>query len=118
MTMVGLWSNLTHPKDFPISLWLTHFSDLIGATHEPNFSFWGPDHIATDGFRQLAEWGSTSGLESELKLKAKHLRTFIKAAGLWYPNVNGNTSATFRSAFNRKISIQFSFSTRNFVSHN
>uniref|UniRef100_A0A1B0D368 Reelin domain-containing protein n=1 Tax=Phlebotomus papatasi TaxID=29031 RepID=A0A1B0D368_PHLPP len=52
----GIWSNETHPKDYPFAVWLTHFSDVIGATHETNFSFWGENHIATDGFRNLAEW--------------------------------------------------------------
>ncbi|KAF2905119.1 hypothetical protein ILUMI_01056 [Ignelater luminosus] len=92
----GIWSNKTHPKDFPFSLWLTHFSDVIGATHERNFSFWGEGHIATEGFRSLAEWGSVRLMESELKAQAKYLRTIIKAAGLWYPKVNTNTSAIFR----------------------
>ncbi|XP_051166225.1 spondin-1 [Leptopilina boulardi] len=96
MIMEGIWSNNTHPKDFPFSLWLTHFSDVVGASHETNFSFWGRDHTASDGFRQLAEWGSASGLEAELKSQARHLRTYIKAAGLWYPNVNTNTTANFR----------------------
>ncbi|XP_015171826.1 PREDICTED: spondin-1 [Polistes dominula] len=96
LTFEGIWSNQTHPKDFPSSAWLTHFSDLIGASHETEFSFWGRDHIATDGFRQLAEWGSASGVENELRSQATKLRTLIKAAGLWYPNVNTNTSTSFR----------------------
>ncbi|EZA49891.1 hypothetical protein DMN91_012061 [Ooceraea biroi] len=96
LTMEGIWSNRTHPKDFPFSAWLTHFSDVIGASHEPNFSFWGRDHIATDGFRQLAEWGSATGVEAELRERARHLKTLIKAAGLWYPNVNTNTTTSFR----------------------
>ncbi|XP_032663851.1 spondin-1 isoform X1 [Odontomachus brunneus] len=96
LTMEGIWSNRTHPKDFPFSAWLTHFSDVIGASHEPNFSFWGRDHIATDGFRQLAEWGSATGVETELRAKANQLKTLIKATGLWYPNVNTNTSTSFR----------------------
>ncbi|XP_046594734.1 spondin-1 [Neodiprion lecontei] len=92
----GIWSNRTHPKDFPFSTWLTHFSDLIGASHEPRFSFWGREHTATDGFRQLAEWGSVSGVEAELRTKTKHLRTLVKASGLWYPRVNTNTTTSFR----------------------
>jgi hypothetical protein len=96
MILEGLWSKVTHPKDFPESIWLTHFSDVVGASHETNFSFWGREHIATDGFRQLAEWGSTSGLEGELRINSKYLRTYIKAPGLWYPNVNNKTSAVFK----------------------
>lgn len=100
--MEGIWSNITHPRDFPFSAWLTHFSDLIGASHESDFSFWGHNHVSTDGFRQLAEWGSASGLESELRAKSQHLRTLVKAAGLWYPNVNTNTTTSFR--YKNKIS--------------
>lgn len=96
MIFEGIWSNKTHPKDFPFSLWLTHFSDVIGASHEKNFSFWGEGQIASEGFRSLAEWGSVRLLETELRAKSKYLRTIIKAAGLWYPNVNTNTSANFR----------------------
>jgi spondin-1 len=52
----GIWSNETHPKDYPFAIWLTHFSDIVGASHDASFSFWGENHIATDGFRSLAEW--------------------------------------------------------------
>ncbi|XP_050298607.1 spondin-1 [Anthonomus grandis grandis] len=92
----GIWSKKTHPKDYPFSLWLTHFSDVIGASHERNFSFWGEGQIASEGFRSLAEWGSPRMLETELRAKAKYLRTIIKAAGLWHPNVNTNTSTNFK----------------------
>ncbi|XP_030767480.1 spondin-1 isoform X2 [Sitophilus oryzae] len=92
----GLWSKETHPKDFPTSLWLTHFSDVIGASHERNFTFWGEGQIASEGFRSLAEWGSVRLMEIELRAKAKYIRTIIKAAGLWHPNVNTNTSTNFK----------------------
>ena len=91
----GIWSNETHPKDFPEAVWLTHFSDLIGASHRKNFTLWARDQIATDGFRQLAESGSTSGLEGELNLKAMSFKSFIKVPGLWYPNINSNSSTSF-----------------------
>lgn len=59
MVFEGLWSPQTHPKDFPTqALWLTHFSDVIGATHLKNFSFWGEGQIATDGFRCSSERGA------------------------------------------------------------
>ncbi|KRT84807.1 hypothetical protein AMK59_501 [Oryctes borbonicus] len=97
MIFEGIWSNRTHPKDFPFSLWLTHFSDVIGASHERNFSFWGEGQYATEGFRSLAEWGSVRLMETELRAKSRYLRTIIKAAGLWYPNVNTNTTTTFKT---------------------
>lgn len=93
----GIWSNETHPKDFPFAIWLTHFSDVIGATHDTNFTFWGENHIASDGFRSLAEWGSPTALEAELRTRGPRLRSLVKAPGLWYPHVNTNTSSTFRT---------------------
>lgn len=96
MVFEGLWSPQTHPKDFPVqALWLTHFSDVIGATHRKNFSFWGEGEIATDGFRSLAEWGSVGLLERELRQRGAVLRSVVKAAGLWHPRLNENTTATF-----------------------
>ncbi|XP_068628147.1 spondin-1 [Battus philenor] len=96
MVFEGLWSPQTHPKDFPVqALWLTHFSDVIGATHPKNFSFWGEGQIATDGFRSLAEWGSVGLLERELRQQGRLLRSVVKAQGLWHPRVNTNTSAVF-----------------------
>ncbi|KAL0884286.1 hypothetical protein ABMA27_016271 [Loxostege sticticalis] len=96
MVFEGLWSPQTHPKDFPTqAMWLTHFSDIIGATHPTNFSFWGEGKIATDGFRSLAEWGSIGLQERELRQQGKILRSIIKAQGLWHPKVNSNTSAAF-----------------------
>lgn len=41
----GIWSNETHPRDYPFAVWLTHFSDVIGASHDTNFSFWGENHV-------------------------------------------------------------------------
>lgn len=106
----GIWSNETHPKDYPFAVWLTHFSDVIGASHETNFSFWGENHIATDGFRMLAEWGSVRLLEQELRAKGSRLRTLIKAAGLWYPRVNANTTSNFRvDRKHHKISLASMF---------
>lgn len=92
----GLWRNETHPKDFPKSLWLTHFSDVVGGTHGRNFSFWGEGQIASPGLKQLAEWGATRIIDSELRSKSRYFRSLIKASGLWYPNVNANTSSNFR----------------------
>lgn len=73
----GLWSNITHPKDFPFSLWLTHFSDIIGGSHGPNFTVWREGGIATNALRQLAEWGSVRALEQELRLKVRFINNIL-----------------------------------------
>ena len=52
---------------------------------------------ASKGLAQVAKWGSPRVLESELKAESRHIRTIIKARGLWFPNVNGKTFAVFRT---------------------
>lgn len=58
---------------------------------------WEAGGYASKGLTQVAKWGSPRMLESELKAESKHIRTIIKARGLWHPNVNGNTFAIFRT---------------------
>lgn len=112
VTFEGLWSKYTHPKDFPNNAYLSHFSDIIGASHSADFRIWEYGGYATEGVRQVAEFGITKKLESELKAESNKIRylplclscnandifcrTIIKARGLWYPNLNGKTFAVFR----------------------
>ncbi|EEC16558.1 F-spondin, putative [Ixodes scapularis] len=96
MTFEGLWSRYTHPKGFPDNEWLTHFSDIIGASHAADFKMWEYEGFASEGVKSVAEHGATKKLESELKAESGKIRTIIKARGLWYPNVNGKTFAVFR----------------------
>ncbi|XP_019884984.1 spondin-1 isoform X2 [Camponotus floridanus] len=105
VTFEGLWSRNTHPKDFPSKEWLIRFSDVIGASHTDNYSFWrysnngisnGHTDMASIGLRQVAEAGTTRKLESELKNQSDHIRTIIKARGIAFPNVTGRTFAVFR----------------------
>lgn len=93
----GLWSKETHPRDFPSSEWLLHFSDVIGASHSANYRVWEKGALASKGLEQVAKWGSPRLLESELKASSKQIRTIIKARGLWHPNVQGKTFAIFRT---------------------
>ena len=46
-----------------------HFSDVIGASHSPDFSFWLHNEEASDGLQLLAEAGDTQQIETELKEK-------------------------------------------------
>ncbi|KAF2898041.1 hypothetical protein ILUMI_08137, partial [Ignelater luminosus] len=96
VTFEGLWSRNTHPKDFPSDKWRTRFSDVIGASHTTDYSFWSYGEFASEGLREVAENASTRTLESELKAKSDHIRTIIKARGISYPNVTGKTFAVFR----------------------
>ncbi|KAG5337853.1 SPON1 protein, partial [Acromyrmex heyeri] len=96
VTFEGLWSRNTHPKDFPSKGWLIRFSDVIGASHTGDYRFWHHYGIASTGLRQVAEFGATRKLESELKDRSEQIRTIIKARGISYPNVTGKTFAVFR----------------------
>ncbi|XP_039278988.1 spondin-1 isoform X2 [Nilaparvata lugens] len=96
VTFEGLWSRHTHPKDFPTNSWLTRFSDVIGASHTSNYSFWEYGGLASGGLRQVALNGATKQLEAELKQESQNIRTIIKARGISYPNVTGKTFAVFR----------------------
>lgn len=96
MIFEGLWSQQTHPKDFPSTLQLTHFSDIIGCTHSKNITMWAEGQYASEGLRQVAEFGSSSIMESELLDKKSYLRSLIKIPGLWYPKMNSNATKKFR----------------------
>ena len=96
MIFEGLWSKYTHPKEFPHQDSLTHFSEVIGASHASTFRMWEYGGYASEGLRQVAEQGVTKKLESELKSESDKIRTIIKARGLWTPNLNGKTFAVFR----------------------
>ena len=49
----GLWSKETHPRDFPTSEWLLHFSDVIGASHSADYKVWQKGGIASKGLEQV-----------------------------------------------------------------
>jgi hypothetical protein len=76
LTFEGLWSPLTHPKEFPADAWSAHFSDIVGASHSPTFKFWEQNEPASEGLRQLAEIGDSKDLERELKDEVKFILSF------------------------------------------
>lgn len=92
----GRWSRHTHPKDFPANSWKTYFSDIIGASHTNEYSFWKYGEFASEGLQEVAEHGSTRTLEAELKNRSDEIRTIIKARGIAHPNVTAKTFAVFR----------------------
>lgn len=46
---------------------LTHFTDWLGASHSRKYMMWGVGDIATDGLKEIAEWGNTYTGEGEMK---------------------------------------------------
>ncbi|VDN37616.1 unnamed protein product, partial [Cylicostephanus goldi] len=95
MEFIGIWSKETHPKDYPTLEHLTHFTDMLGASHSKNYSLWKIGEVSTDGMKEIAEWGNTFKAEAEAKEKAAEVRTLMKVKGLWYPEVQSRTKANF-----------------------
>ncbi|KAL3119256.1 hypothetical protein niasHT_000200 [Heterodera trifolii] len=93
---VGIWSKETHPKDYPTLEHLTHFTDVLGASHSKHYRLWRFGDIASDGLKEIAEWGNTYKGEAEMKANASEVRTIVKMKGLWYPEVQGRTNGHFR----------------------
>jgi len=57
------WSSATHPPALPPN---SHFSPLIGATHNPSVFVWSPGVLASAGVQQMAETGDSSVLSNEV----------------------------------------------------
>ncbi|RVE48406.1 hypothetical protein evm_006967, partial [Chilo suppressalis] len=110
VTFEGLWSRNTHPRDFPPESAQAHFGDVIGASHTAQYRVWQEGRVASAGLRRLAEDGTTTALEKELKSESDHIRTIIKARGISWQQVAGfgtpNTFAVFRvDARNHLVSL-------------
>jgi hypothetical protein len=58
------WSSKTHPKDFPL---LAHFSPVIGATHNADYSPFREGTAATPGLEHLCEEGKHQPLGEEIR---------------------------------------------------
>lgn len=82
VTFTSSWSQQTHPYEYPIGS--SHFSGLIGATHNALVNFWQSGEIATNGIENMAESGSKSLLITEINFQidngnAQHL---LSAGGI------------------------------------
>ncbi len=58
VTFTSTWSQQTHPHEYPAGF--SHFSGLIGATHNALVNFWQLGEVATNGIESMAETGSKS----------------------------------------------------------
>ncbi|KAL0839460.1 hypothetical protein ABMA28_016170 [Loxostege sticticalis] len=110
VTFEGLWSRNTHPHEFPPETARAHFGDVIGASHTAQYRVWQEGRVASSGLRRLAEDGTTTALEKELKAESDHIRTIIKARGISWQQIAGsgipNTFAVFRvDAKNHLVSL-------------
>lgn len=92
VTFQATWSATTHPTDFPPN---PHFSGLIGATHDAGTSFWRAAGTATDGIRNMAELGSKSPLDAEVRAAIAAGRAGVVLSGGGIGTSPGTVSLEF-----------------------
>ncbi len=93
VTFNATWSSDTHPNDsFPGD---PHFSPLVGALHNSDYSMWKEGEKASAGIKQMAETGATTSLKSEIEGKVSEgsVDQFLVASGPF--DSPGNTSISF-----------------------
>uniref|UniRef100_H2ZTB0 Spondin-1 n=1 Tax=Latimeria chalumnae TaxID=7897 RepID=H2ZTB0_LATCH len=81
LTFYGNWSEKTHPKDYPRRA--NHWSAIIGGSHSRNYVLWEYGGYASDGVKQVAEYGSPVKMEEEIRQKGNEVLTVIKAKAQW-----------------------------------
>ncbi|XP_066505539.1 spondin-1b [Hoplias malabaricus] len=81
LTFYGNWSEKVHPKDYPRRA--NHWSALIGASHSKNYMLWEYGGFASEGVRQVAEFGSPVKMEEEIRQKGDDVMTVIKTKAQW-----------------------------------
>ncbi|XDV53071.1 hypothetical protein PO909_021666 [Leuciscus waleckii] len=67
ITFYGNWSEKVHPKDYPRRA--NHWSALIGASHSRSYVLWEYGGFASEGVKQVAEYGSPVKMEEEIRQK-------------------------------------------------
>ncbi|XP_043915241.1 spondin-1 [Protopterus annectens] len=97
LTFYGNWSEKTHPKDYPRRA--NHWSAIIGGSHTKNYVLWEYGGYASEGVKQVSEFGSPVKMEEEIRQKSDEVLTVIKAKAqwpAWQPlNVRAPPSAEF-----------------------
>ncbi|XP_032379213.1 spondin-1 [Etheostoma spectabile] len=81
LTFYGNWSEKVHPKDYPRRA--NHWSALIGASHTRSYVLWEYEGYASEGVRQVAEFGSPIRMEEEIRQKGDEVLTVIKTKAQW-----------------------------------
>lgn len=81
LTFYGNWSEKVHPKDYPRRA--NHWSALIGASHSRSYVLWEYGGYASEGVRQVAEFGSPVKMEEEIRQKGDDVMTVIKTKAQW-----------------------------------
>ena len=78
VTFDSLWTAETHPIDYPSG---AHYSAHIGATHNADYTLWGPGEISTEGMKNLAELGTGSPGDAEIEAAIEARRRHFPGFG-------------------------------------
>ena len=93
VTFTSTWSEQTHPYKYPSGV--SHFSGLVGATHNATASLWQMGEVATSGIENMAETGGKSGLINEINasIDTGHAKNLVSGGGI--SSSPGEVSLTF-----------------------
>ncbi|MEO6034414.1 MAG: spondin domain-containing protein [Verrucomicrobiota bacterium] len=96
------WSPTTHPTNFPSG---SHFSGLVGGTHNSNVHFWREGEIASEGIRVMAELGGKTTLLNEISPAIANGTAQMQLSGNGVSPSPGNVSLTFPGVMRRDFSL-------------
>jgi len=86
------WSAETHPNDFPDN---AHFSELIGAIHNSEVSFWSLGQKASAGIKDVSELGINRKFIKEVKWAKKIGEASSVVHGPDIKNASGRAEVEF-----------------------
>lgn len=98
MLFEGIWSDQSHPTNYPTQKRLLHWSNIVGASHNDQYHIWKLGGTATKGVKEICELGYPRTLEGEIKKQSRDVRTLIKTTGIWWKDPHGivqNRTARF-----------------------
>mmetsp|Transcript_10732 Transcript_10732/g.14011 ORF Transcript_10732/g.14011 Transcript_10732/m.14011 type:complete len:249 (+) Transcript_10732:145-891(+) len=78
VSFTGNWTEDRHPIEYPSN---AHFSALIGASFGYGDEFWRKKGISTEGMKDMAEFGGTFTLTSELEDNEAYLDVATSGSG-------------------------------------
>lgn len=93
VTFNSIWSSTSHPYLYPMGS--SHFSRLIGLTHNATTSIWRTNMIASEGIEDMAETGGTSILSREIQALIDNEQADQLLLGSGIGSSPGSTEFTF-----------------------
>ncbi len=88
ITFTSLWNEVDHVS-FPNN---AHFSPILAVSHNANYEMFSLGSLASPGFEQLAETGSTRTIQQEIRIasNSQSILDVVKSATLW-PRRDGDS---------------------------